>query len=186
MKKYAILWLLALGTAGLTAQEPVDLLVSDSSWTKEVFQFPLSFAPDIPLEGIEEARFPKGWSDTSSVAHWSYVFAWQIQLQTALTTRELEAYLQQYFNGLMGWQNTQVSLTETAATGNTVEFTGKIETFDAFFTHKPMTLNVMITSQYCGPVKKSTVFFRFSPKGFEHDIWGRLNGVTMLSAGCAP
>ncbi len=188
MKKYGSLFFLIAYTAILLAQEPVqiDLLVTDSTWKKEVFQFPLSFAPDIPFEGMEEARFPKRWADTTSTDCWSYVFAWDIKRLSAITERELEDNLQLYFDGLMGWQYTNALLLKTEDVAGFPKYRGKIKTFDAFFSKKTMTLNVLIEVRHCSQRKKSVVLFRFSPQVFEHEIWHKLNGVTLRLPECEP
>lgn len=188
MKKYGILFFLMACTAILLAQEQVqmDLLVTDSTWKKEVFPFPLNFAPDIPFEGIEEARFPKRWADTTHAECWSYVFVWDIKRLSAITERELEDNLQLYFDGLMGWQHTNALLLKTDDVTDFRKYRGKVKTFDAFFSKKTMTLNVLVEVRYCGQRKKSVVLFRFSPRGFEHEIWHKLNAVTLRSPECEP
>lgn len=188
MKKYGILFFLMACTAILSAQEPapIDLLTTDSTWKKEVFPFPLSFAPNIPFEGMEEARFPKQWADTTSADCWSYVFAWDIKRHSAITERELEDNLQLYFDGLMGWQHTNAVLLKTDDAADFSKYRGKIKTFDAFFSKKTMTLNVSVEVRYCSQRKKSVVFFRFSPQVFEHEIWQKLNAVTLRSPECEP
>ena len=138
MKKYSLFFLLMTLAVSALAQEKErsDLLITDSTWTKEVFPFPLSFAPEIPFEGFEEARFPKRWSDSTSAEHWSYVFAWDIKRQSEWTARELEDHLQSYFNGLMQWQHTNALLINTGNKNGIARYTGKIKTFDAFFSKK--------------------------------------------------
>lgn len=186
MKKCGILFFLIAFTSNLFAQAQLDLLATDSTWKKEVFQFPLSFAPGIPFEGIEEARFPKQWADTTSADCWSYVFAWDIKQQSALTERELEDNLQLYFDGLMGWQHTNAVLLKTDDVADLPKYRGKIKTFDAFFSKKTMTLNALVEVRYCSRRKKSVVVFRFSPQIFEHEIWQKLNAVTLRSPECEP
>lgn len=56
-------------------KKDLDILTTDSSWSKEVFHFPLGFAKEIHYEGTEDARFPRGWSKQNHPNFWSYVFA---------------------------------------------------------------------------------------------------------------
>lgn len=186
MKKYGFLIFLIGFSANLFGQTPIDLLATDSTWKKEVFKFPLGFAPEIPFEGVEDAGFPKRWADTTSAECWSYVFAWDIKRLSAISERELEDNLQLYFNGLMGWEHTNALILKTDKVAGFSNYIGKIKTFDAFFSKKPMVLNVSIAVRYCSLREQSTVFFRFSPQGFEYEIWHKLNAVTLLSTDCEP
>ncbi|MEM6686976.1 MAG: hypothetical protein AAF617_14435, partial [Bacteroidota bacterium] len=44
-------------------QEKERILITfDDSWRTEMIPMPLSFAPQIPLKGMEEVRFSKGWA----------------------------------------------------------------------------------------------------------------------------
>jgi hypothetical protein len=86
----------------------------------------------------------------------------------------------------MGWQHTNALLLKTGETGGLSTFTGKIKTFDAFFSKKPMTLHVTVEVQYCNLEKKSIAIFRFSPQILEHEIWHKLNAVTLLNPTCNP
>lgn len=184
MKKRGALFFLMAFSINLFAQAQQELLIADSTWKKEVFPFPLVFAPDIPLEGLEEARFPKQWADTTSAECWSYVFAWDIKRPSAITQRELEDNLKLYFDGLMGWQHTNVRLLKIDEGSIFAKFTGEIKTFDAFFSKKEMTLNVTVSCQYCSQQKKSVLVFRFSPENFENEIWHKLNTVSLFSPDC--
>ncbi len=169
-------------------QEHVDLLETDSTWGKEIFKFPLSFAKEIPYEGIEEARFPKNWAKRDSSDFWSYAFVWSININAAeLTEKELETDLQTYFDGLMRIkekrdnevfiQSTVALFLEKNDAKESSQYIGKVRTHDAFFDKKPMTLNVLVEKHYCEQQKKTIVLFRFSPKEFGHDIWLKLGEV---------
>jgi hypothetical protein len=47
MKKRAILFYLIALSVHLCAQTEPDLLTTDSTWKKEMFLFPINFAPEI-------------------------------------------------------------------------------------------------------------------------------------------
>lgn len=174
-------------------KDNVNLLETDTTWRKEIFNFPIHFAKEINYEGFEEAQFPEGWRKKDSPDFWSYVFAWNINLNTELTANELETNLQIYFDGLMKVINKdpELVLPKTIAqfhkkedANNISRYTGKVEIFDAFVTNKPMTLNVSIDKYYCEQKKKSIILFRFSPKEFGNDIWGKLKKVTLRANIC--
>ena len=64
MKNNILIYLLLLTPLSLFGQEDQSpsLLETDTTWSKEIFHLPINFAKDINYEGIEDARFPKGWS----------------------------------------------------------------------------------------------------------------------------
>lgn len=176
----------------LNAQETASqyVLETDSSWFKEIFTFPISFAQEIKYVGIEDARFPPGWSKAASPEFWSYIFAWHIDRSTELTGSELESNLQLYFDGLLGLNNEreQQKTTVTFAKNNIANvnssFIGKVKTLDTRYTKKPMTLNVLVEEHLCEKHKKSIILFRFSPKEFGHNVWQLLGDVKLREGIC--
>jgi hypothetical protein len=174
-------------------QENVDLLKTDTSWSKEIFHFPIQFAPEINYQGIEEARFPKGWGKVDSPEFWSYVFAWHIDLNKELTEKDLETNLQIYFDGLMSVVNKDTGIVVPSTIAlflkkdegeNTASYVGKVRVYDAFRTKKTMILNVLVESYSCEQKKKSIIVFKFSPQEFESDVWLKLNEVKLHKHVC--
>lgn len=148
----------------------------DSSWTSEVFDFPLSFAPEIIHKGIEQAFFPTGWGDSTSIFFWSYIFIWDIKTVDKVTTENLEQDLNMYFNGLMNWANTKVILKKRK-----YGLKGKIYTRDSFFTKKQMILNVTVENNYDKLDSTSTIVFRLSPKQPDHEVWKKLKKIKLMN-----
>ena len=158
-----------------------------------MFHFPLGFAPDIAYQGIEDARFPVGWSKKDSSTFWSYVFAWHIEGTTLITEKDLESNLQIYFDGLMNAVNrdTSIEVPGTTAlflpkenTGKTRQFVGKVRVFNAFHTKKMMTLNVQTEVFYCADKKTSVILYRFSPKEFGSAVWEKISAVKFRAGVC--
>ena len=176
----------------LTGQESEShyVLETDSSWFKEVFIFPIGFAREIEYVGIEDARFPPGWSKEASPEFWSYIFAWHIERNDVLTGIELEKNLKFYFDGLLGLgnkdesQRTNVTMTKNKTANVHSSFIGEVKTLDTRYTKKPMTLNVLVEEHYCEQQKKSIILLRFSPKKFGHDVWRMLGDVKLLNGVC--
>ena len=171
------------------------LLEADTAvWGKEDFKFPLGFAREIEYTGIEEAYFPKGWKLVDSDDFWSYAFVWKIDHDTRLTEKELERDLKMYFDGLMDMKRngskeagilTSTTLVVEKGSFSDVSFyLGKIKTFDRFTTNKPMTLHVSIEQSHCEETEKAIIFFRFSPKEFDHRIWKKLNTLKLSTTVC--
>lgn len=181
MKNIILITLLISFSTLLLGQENEHLffLETDSTWRKELFHFPISFAPDINYQGAEDARFPVGWEKQDSPNFWSYAFAWNIENSGEITEADLEVNLQKYFNGLMKWQKTSVQILKKEENNNTASYTGMVNTTDAFFTKEPMTLNVRVEKIYCKQKNKSIILFRFSPKEFGNDVWQNLEEVKL-------
>lgn len=153
-----------------------SVLEMQEDWGTEIFHFPIRFAKDIDYQGIEDARFPKGWSDTTSNYFWTYLFGWNVNLTTELTTAELEKNMTWYFDGLMESMNRNEAFDPKITTAkfektNDSTFTGTVRIFDAFTTKRPLLLNVLVDYNYCESQKTSQILFRFSPKSFEHEVW---------------
>jgi len=149
---------------------------TETEWGSEFFPFPISFAPEIPLEGIEEAVFPPGWGNTESPEFWSYVFVWKVKTPAPLTIQELETYLQYYFDGLLDIKNRKngstILPTSTLLKNTTANsFIGTVHLFEGRYTQKMMYLHTFITQEYCKASKEAIIVFKFSPKGFNHPVW---------------
>ena len=84
------------------AEQSLEVFKTDSTWIKEIIEFPIGFAQEIKYEGFEDLRFPQGWSKEDSPNFWSYVWAWSINDIGEVTESELETNIQYYFDGLLG------------------------------------------------------------------------------------
>lgn len=174
-------------------KEKQNILKTDTTtWGKEIFNFPISFAREIPYQGFEEAQFPKNWAKKDSSEYWSYVFAWSIDEDKELTGSTLEFDLQTYFDGLMDMNRNggkEVGILNSTAllvkkNNSNSSYIGKVKTFDRFFTKKPFILNVLVDQFYCEQKKKLIVVFWFSPKEFNREIWATLKEITLLPNAC--
>jgi len=168
-----------------------NIIELDDTWGKELFPFPIRFAPSIEYEGLAEVRFPpKGWRDPNHPNFWSYTYAWNIHLNTEIDTKELEDNLTTYFDGLNNVTNKDdhkkalVSIVKTNKNRSTVFFQGVVKTYDRFATNKRIDLNVLIESNYCQEKQKTVILFKFSPKDFQHETWKRLKRINLVSGFC--
>jgi hypothetical protein len=188
-----ILLSLSLGAFG-QEKENLNLLVSDSTWIKEVIKFPIGFAQEIKFEGFEDLRFPKGWSKKGSPTFWSYVWAWSMNDIEALTESEMEKNVQFYFDGLLGigsnsqgerkLHHTTATFIKTEGTNANNQYIGKVNTFDTRYTNELMTLYVLADQYYCEEEKKAILLFRYSPKPFENAVWTQLKTVELSEDAC--
>ena len=192
MIKNIILITLFLNTVTVfsQAENETEILKADSTWRKELLKMPLSFAPEINYEGIEDVRFAEGWSKKDSPGFWTYAFVWYIKGNQKQTIENLERHLKLYFDGLMLPANHE----EQNISGATVlfienpndgsSFIGKVKTYDRFHTQEVISLNCTVKSYYCETKDMSTVVFRFSIKPFEDDIWDKLKQVKVNDGLC--
>ncbi len=182
--------ILMLEKLGITVdREKLYLLKPESTWTTEIFSFPLRFAPGIQHFGTEEAHFPPGWRDVNSNEHWSYTFAWDIDLDQEISIAELENYLQIYFDGLMDAVNRDKSKTLPKSVAKFKEdgnskFSGTLKAYDSFVSNEVMTLNTTVESHYCPAKQKSILLFKFSPSDFDSEIWETLNKIKLRDGVC--
>ena len=191
MKKIITISIFLFSLVGFS-QEKQDLEVfeTDSTWIKEIIEFPIGFAQEIKYEGFEDLRFPQGWSKEDSPNFWSYVWAWSINDTEEVTTSDLEKNIQYYFDGLLGLDFYKIDdkpLRKTNAVfikKTESQFIGKVKTHDTRYTKKLMTLNVLVDTYYCKRENKTIIHFRFSPKPFDNTVWETLAEVKLKNDFC--
>lgn len=172
--------------------ENETLIDLNSTWGKEMFPFPISFAQNIEYKGLAEVRFPpKGWSDPEHTFFWSYTYAWSIIFDKKITAKQIKKDLEMYFNGLNDVrkdhnlnQKATAEIRKISKKNKTTFFKGKVDTYDHFVTHKRLVLNVKIRSNYCEKKHKTIILFTFSPKEFNHDVWVTLNQINLKDNFC--
>lgn len=194
MKKLVFILLVLSQVCLLYSQEKenIDLLVTEDSWRKEAFRFPMLFAQEVNFDGVADVRFTKGWEDKNSPNFWSYAFAWKISIDQPLSELDIENYMQLYFDGLMNVVKKDKSqvLPATLALFSSLEipgstiYKGKISFHDAFFTEEMMILNVQCHYTYCSDQDISVYKFKLSPKPLDSTVWQHINKVMLRSDIC--
>lgn len=189
MKSLLLILFLFLSNKSVFAQETKTILRAPDDWNSELIHFPLSFAPEIDFEGIEDIRFAPGWSDPQSEQFWTYHFTWYLTGRKSLTDQFLEETMRQYFDGLIkvvlkeeadqfsenGFQQTTCLFIKTKE-----GFKGKIRLFDAFFTRKVIVLNVKVLEQICEESEKQLISFNLTPQSFDDPLWNIFNDVEII------
>lgn len=174
-------------------EKALGVLESDTTWLKEIIKFPINFAPEINYtEGYEDLRFAKKWRSTTHEDFWCYMFAWHIKSNKKQTVETLENDIKSYYDGLMGAVNKKKDFKVPETTvlfiktddNKEADFIGKLYVYDSFTTEAMMTLNVQIKTYYCDQTESSTILFKLSPQGFDHDIWQRFNEVKLKANLC--
>ncbi len=150
-----------------------------AGWRTETIPFPLSFAPDLPYQGIEELRFAPGMFEAESETFWSYGFAWWIRDEDPSDAASLGEHLETYFRGLAGGDPSfeqatfEVALEESDDRG----VVGTAHILDSFTTHEQVRLNVQVQRLPCWSVGRQLVFFALSPQGQDHRVWDELASI---------
>ncbi|WP_299123080.1 hypothetical protein [uncultured Winogradskyella sp.] len=193
IKKTVMLTILLFYTIAAFPQDEnhLEILEADSTWVKEIIKFPLSFAPEINYEGYEDLRFAKNWRKPESPEFWTYVIAWNINLQSPPTVEMLEANLKLYYDGLMTAVNKDkdfiIPKTIISINGikdKSLSYRGNMKVYDSFFTKEVINLNIDIETNYCEEQNKYVMLFRVSSLGFENSIWKILKEVRLIQNHC--
>ncbi|RZN83534.1 MAG: tetratricopeptide repeat protein [Winogradskyella sp.] len=158
-----------------------ELIDTPKGWRKEIIYFPLPFAKSLPYKGVEEIKFAKAWSDTTSEDFWTYTFVWHIENNQSFDEIKLQNDLEKYFNGIM-----YINEKDVSKSGNSLalivskrkdNYIGKIKVYDAFFSKENIVLNVTIDIKQDANDETKYVLFKFSKKDFGHAIWEELKNI---------
>lgn len=161
---------------------------SANNWTGGEFKVPTWFAEDMKVSGYEVLHFHDGYYDSSSVGHWTYVFALIINELEESTEAFLIDETKRYFLGLgrvLGdKKNPQLSKdiiqAKPASKAYKSPYTGKVQDFDltAFDSWKsaePIKLNARIYTWMCKGSKHRAPVYAISPQPKSHPIWDQLS-----------
>lgn len=163
-------------------------LDADESLQKELFQIPLSFAPNMSVRGLEDARFLPSWNDPEHEQFWSYAFAWNLRQEEVLTTDEIATNIEMYFDGLMRVEQnanrddvspTSTNLEKVKTDGGKHFYEGSVTTFDNFFQKKPLKFNVKVEQLQCKDIGRTMLVFRFSKQEFDSKVWNELAKIKL-------
>ena len=183
MNRIIIICLAFLFFNVITAQE--HLLEAPDDWRKEQLTLPPHFAPDINIKGVQYVRFSKGWGDTNSNQFWTFTFAWHLDEVIEVSEAQLSNDLTLYFNGLFQLIGSRKDISKETILNTTdinfefdkkeKEYIGKAKLFDIFFSEKPMLLNIKASVDTCDG--KQIVYYRFSLKEFDHELWDIMEDI---------
>ncbi|CAM1357767.1 hypothetical protein [Tenacibaculum xiamenense] len=192
LRKFLVV-MLVVSVNMFSQTEVDDILVADSTWTKEKIRLPFHFAPEIKYEGYEDIRFAKGWGNIESPEFWTYTFVWNINLKERPKPVFFEENLMFYFDGLMNLVNkekekiipkTQVKIYSRKEKNKTNFYRGTLVLHDSFKTKNTILLYVDIESKLCKKTKNYICLFRFSRQPFQHSTWKKLNKVKIKKNFC--
>jgi hypothetical protein len=152
-----------------------------AGWRTETIPFPLEFAPSLKHKGLEELRFAPGMFKPDAPDFFSYAFVWWLEDEGAPGASTLETELAVYFRGLseaVGKDKYKFDPARFKARfrqeGDSI--VGQIDSYDAFKTGKPITLNARFQSRRCG--KNTALVVALSPASADAAIWKDLSALT--------
>lgn len=166
------------------------LMLTDSTWRKEIIPFPIDWAPKLTLDGYEELSFTPNWSDANHDEFWTLIMAWYIETETEIPLYELQFNLNHYFYALMipnHWAQEfpdPILEFEKISSKENLHTQGKLKVFDGFHTGEVINLNISMEQQFCEDKKNAIIIFRISPKSRDHNIWKTLKAIKSLSSPC--
>lgn len=186
------------GAAGPSSGEAQPRAASDdgfswpvpAGWRKETIPFPLEFAPDLKHQGVEELRFGPGFSHPQESDFWSYDFVWRLDDESVVDEKTLADELTRYFRGLnmtvggkkYGFDKerfkSSVAAVPAPEGSPAAAFRGRVESYDAFATGKPIILNVEMSRETCPDGKRRFVTFAISPQAEDAPVWKSLREET--------
>lgn len=166
------------------------VLPTPEGWRTETLTFPLEFAPGLPYTGLEELRFSPGMFKPGSEDFWSYAFVCWLEGEVPFTSERLNADLKAYLEGLsraVEEKNEKFNPKAATVTARLTElkttqdgprrFEGKVNAYDPFKTHKPVTLNLRVSVFQCPAQGRTVAFFQASPQPTGHSVWEKLERI---------
>jgi hypothetical protein len=172
---------LAAGAPPAAQPRPPFVWAVPKGWRTETIPFPLDFAPALKHRGLEELRFSPGMFKPGAPDFWSYGFIWWLEGEAAPSAAVLGRELALYFRGLSeavgkGKYSFDASRFKARLRADGDSMTGQIDTYDAFKTGRPLTLNVRLRSQRCG--RDTALLVALSPADPKASTWNDLNELT--------
>ena len=166
----------------LQAPEGPELLpATPDGWRFERLEFPLSFAPDIALEGFEELAFAPGMFEPESESYFSYALAIRAEGEHEVDAAWLEAFLVDYYRGLCEAvgksRKPEPDLSDFAVrvTRGAHGWRAAVDMVDAFVTGEPLQLELELELQRTADATE--LFGLASPMPAGSPIWGELRAL---------
>jgi hypothetical protein len=172
--------MLALAALLLPLQAPL-LPETPKDWRHERLEFPLSFAPDIELEGYEELRFAPGMFQRGSDTYFSYVLALRLEGTVEVDVPFLDSFLERYYRGLCQavaeGRDLKLDLDAIHAdvTRTREGFRAEIDLFDAFAAGEPLHLRLDL-DVHARP-RQTEILGLASPLPEDQPVWTELRSI---------
>jgi len=150
-------------------------------WSFERLQLPLSFAPSVELEGVEELLFAPGMYAPDSGSYFSYAMALRANGDQGWDAEWLESFLTKYYRGLCETvaadKELELDLSQVRAevVPGGPGYDATVFTFDPFVTGEPLILTAELSVLRRG--QTTELLGLVSPKGRDEAVWDELEAV---------
>ncbi len=148
-------------------------------WRTEVIPFPLDFAPEIDLQGVEELIFSPDMFNPEASGFFSYVFVWNVK-QNTISQSQMKTYLVKYFAGpykAVAKQKEADVVINLSAPGKDGSFQGSADWIEPFKTKQKQRLNFTISYTACENSDDHRWYFLVSPQENSHSVWKQLKAI---------
>ncbi len=201
-----LVFLAALGSLRRTfaADRPAPsadvALVFTTAWKGERITLPPAFAPAMKLRGVEEIRFAPAMFDASSASFFSYIFAFAVPQEQALTPQFIRDEILAYYRGLSmailqrkgvdpGADKFTFKLEPTKepaatpakvpASKNAAQYHGELSWTEPFVTAKPQILHFEIQSWSDPATARNYLLVCTSPRprSGTDEVWQELRAI---------
>ncbi|WP_445364480.1 hypothetical protein ACJJIQ_09765 [Microbulbifer sp. ANSA003] len=146
----------------------------------EVIPFPIEFASDITLNGVEELVFLPGMYKQEKADFFSYAFSWthKPEKNQVFGKVEIQDFIASYYRGLYK-AVTQGKEYEPAITieWDDGKYTGQIKWIEPFVTKKEQTLYFKGNQVNCEKTDELRWYFIVSPQNSSHPVWVELQSI---------
>lgn len=180
----AFVCLFSICMKGQSQEIAFTIVKADTTWGREIIQFPIEWAPKMDVVGFEELRFAPDWSNPESNEFWSLVMAWKLHRLQPMQQETLEANIIAYFDGLMKpnhwaeeFASPAIQLFKVGGTATQSSYSGSLKLFDGFYTGIVLTLNTRIETTFYEEDEISIVIIRLSPQEESNVIWRDLTNI---------
>lgn len=150
-------------------------------WRTEVIEFPLGFAPDLPLKGKLELLFSPGMFTEGAEDFWSYNFIWAIRGSDRPQREAMEKLLEEYYYGLQTAVSKKaltdpvsVTLESQSPCAGNWRYRGHAQWTEPFRSKAAQRLNLDITLINRGDNTGWYAVFSASPQAADHAVWQTL------------
>lgn len=188
MKRWGLMCVVFMSMLGF-GQDHTLFSKAPEDWREEVIPFPLGFAPEIDLKGVEELRFSPNAFNPEVDNFFTYAFVWSLDGKVLLDEATLETYLLAYYVGLYKAVSKaekkevdQFKVDISAAQdgfykGAEKSYKGSIHWREPFATEAAQTLHYLVDRWQCPEQRKTFYLFLVSPKTEPHALWDTLKSL---------
>ena len=173
--------LLCLLPQSTPADVPSLLPPAPAGWRSERLTFPLDFAPEIDLRGVEDLRFAPGMFQPGSDSYFSYALALRVEGDVVVDRAFLHEFLDAYYRGLC----TAVArdrkldfdpdMVEVTVRADGTRYRARVAMIDPFTTGEPLELEIELEGR---SVPRATELLGLaSPLDPEAPIWKELHAL---------